>query len=421
MAAENDTNRATETPNDVLVLDETAVLAELATAEEFAPAIASDCAAPRRASNQFIAAEVLEEPTTWFGRLAAAAECLFGGMSLLVLLAVAASIPIAQFLSLGYLLEVAGRIARNPRLKFGFFGLRAAAKVGVAIVCGYALFLPIDFVTEIVTAARLIEPGSAADRGWTMALWILTPLVVLHIVSAIARGGRVRHFLLPAPVWTLRWLVTPDSYSRACDAVSIFFVNMQLPYFFWLGVRGFLGGLLWLLVPVTLLAAGRRFPLLGYAGGAVFIPVLMYLPFLQTQFAAENRFASMFDVAQARRVFRRAPVAFWLALTICLGLAVPLFLLKIELVPQDAAWLLSLAFVGFMYPTRLATGWAYGYAMRRQRPRHWALRWVAWLAMIPVAAAYVLIVFFTQYTSWSGVWSLYEQHAFLLPVPYLGQ
>ena len=40
--------------------------------------------------------------------------------------------------------------------------------------------------------------------------------------------------------------------------------------------------------------------------------------------------------------------------------------------------------------------------------------------MLPVVAAYVLIVFLAQYTSWGGLWSLYEQHAFLLPVPFLG-
>jgi hypothetical protein len=42
------------------------------------------------------------------------------------------------------------------------------------------------------------------------------------------------------------------------------------------------------------------------------------------------------------------------------------------------------------------------------------------LVFIPAALFYVLIVFFTQYTSWNGVWSLYEQHAFLVPVPFLG-
>ena len=40
--------------------------------------------------------------------------------------------------------------------------------------------------------------------------------------------------------------------------------------------------------------------------------------------------------------------------------------------------------------------------------------------MLPVVAFYVLIVYFTQYVSWYGGLSLYEQHAFLLPVPFLG-
>ena len=37
-----------------------------------------------------------------------------------------------------------------------------------------------------------------------------------------------------------------------------------------------------------------------------------------------------------------------------------------------------------------------------------------------MAGLYVLIVFLAQYTSWGGAWDLYEQHAFLLPVPFLG-
>ncbi len=40
--------------------------------------------------------------------------------------------------------------------------------------------------------------------------------------------------------------------------------------------------------------------------------------------------------------------------------------------------------------------------------------------MVPVAAIYVVLVYLTQYLSWYGVWSLYEQHAFLVPVPFLG-
>jgi hypothetical protein len=53
-------------------------------------------------------------------------------------------------------------------------------------------------------------------------------------------------------------------------------------------------------------------------------------------------------------------------------------------------------------------------------PRHWFFRWTGRLPLLPATALYVLIVFFTQYTSWNGVWSLYEQHAFLVPVPFFG-
>ena len=46
-----------------------------------------------------------------------------------------AAIPIVQFLSLGYLLEAGGRIARTGRFRDGFIGVRTAARVG-SIVLG---------------------------------------------------------------------------------------------------------------------------------------------------------------------------------------------------------------------------------------------------------------------------------------------
>ncbi len=39
--------------------------------------------------------------------------------------------------------------------------------------------------------------------------------------------------------------------------------------------------------------------------------------------------------------------------------------------------------------------------------------------MVPTVLLYVIIVFFTQYAAWEGIASLYQQHAFLLPVPFL--
>ena len=101
--------------------------------------------------------------------------------------------------------------------------------------------------------------------------------------------------------------------------------------------------------------------------------------------------------------------------------ALPLYLLKIEVVPGDAVWLPSLVFITFIFPARLLTGWAFGRSGRREQPRHWFSRWTGRLSMVPVVAFYVLVVYFSQFTAWEGIWSLYEQHAFLLPVPFMGQ
>jgi hypothetical protein len=128
----------------------------------------------------------------------------------------------------------------------------------------------------------------------------------------------------------------------------------------------------------------------------------------------------MFEVRPVRQWFRRAPIAFLLALLITLLFAIPLYLLKIEIIPREAAWLPSLVFVVFIFPTRLLTGWTCGYASHRERNRNWFLRQFARFGMLPVAAIYVLIIFFTQFTSWHGAASLFEQHAFLVPVPFLG-
>ncbi len=40
--------------------------------------------------------------------------------------------------------------------------------------------------------------------------------------------------------------------------------------------------------------------------------------------------------------------------------------------------------------------------------------------MLPAVLFYIVLVYFTQYLSWYGVWSLYEQHAFMVPGAVLG-
>jgi hypothetical protein len=165
---------------------------------------------------------------------------------------------------------------------------------------------------------------------------------------------------------------------------------------------------------------GRKAPALGFVGALGLGVVVLYLPFLQMRFAVANRMRALFQLGAVREGFRRAPWAYAGALIVTLAFAVPLYLLKIEIVPREAAWLPSLFFIAFIFPARLVTGWAYGRSQRRATRRHWLWRITGRLGMLPIAAAYVVIVFFSQYAAWEGIWSLYEQHAFLLPVPFMG-
>ncbi|MBI3461931.1 MAG: hypothetical protein HY000_02585 [Planctomycetes bacterium] len=353
--------------------------------------------------------------------IASAAEWCFGAATLIVALAVAASIPVVQLLSLGYLLEASGRIARTGKLRAGFVGVRKGARVGTLVVGTWMSLLPLRLLSTFWIAARVIEPGSPESRLLGFATLGLAAVLAAHVLGAWARGGRLRHFLVP---WNGPWLLVHifrrGAYTRARDAVWTFVAGLRLPYYFSLGLRGFVGGFAWLVLPITLLALGTIAPLAGLLGGVLLGLVVMYLPFLQTHFAAQNRLGAIFELGTIRRLFLRAPVAFWFAMLTTLLFAVPLYLLMVEAVEQEVLWLPSLFFVVFIFPARLLTGWAYARAARREQPRWFGVRWLARLAFVPVAAAYVLIVFASQYTNWHGVWGLYEQHAFLVPAPFLG-
>jgi hypothetical protein len=345
---------------------------------------------------------------------------LFGALTLIVGLSFLAAVPVLQFLSLGYLLESSGQIARTGRLRDGFLGVRRAASVGGIVLGAWLMLLPLRLVASLAHSARIIDPGGDIARRWNFVLIALTILMGAHIVIACSRGGRLRYFLWPFgnPIWLIKRLWRGGYYAEARDAVWDFVGSLRLPHYFWLGVRGFAGAMAWLLLPVTLLALGSRAPIFDLPGTLLLWLVLLYVPFLQVHFAAENRFRACFEVGAVRAQFKRAPWAFALAFFVTLLFALPVYLLKIELVPREAAWLPSLVFIVFMFPARLLAGWAVGRGRHRPQPRHWFFRWTGRLAMLLVAGFYVLIVFFTQYISWYGVWSLYEQHAFLLPVPF---
>jgi hypothetical protein len=358
-------------------------------------------------------------------RVASAIEWVFGALTLMGGLAALAALPILQFLSLGYLLEAGGRVARTGRIRDGFIGVRLAARLGGAVLGSWLLLLPVRVISGLAQSARIIDPGGRNAAAWRIALSILIGLTALHVGAACLRGGRLRYFFWPFNIFWLLWrIIRGGYYTQARDAVWDTVMALRLPYYFWLGVRGFVGALIWLALPITLLAQGQRptpvAPLVGFLGAGLLAIVLLYLPFLQMRLAAQNRFSEIFRLGAVRADFRRAPWAFAFAFVLTLAFALPLYLLKIEIVPREAAWVPGLVFVAFIFPARLITGWALGRAAHRQLPRHWFFRWTGRLPLLPAAAFYVLIVFFTQYTSWNGVLSLYEQHAFLLPVPFFG-
>lgn len=415
-------------------------------------------------------------PFWFFDQIGLALDWIFGVLSLVVGLAVLASAPLVQFLTLGYMLEASGRIARTGKLGAGFVGVRKASRVGSLVLGTWLMILPLRLLKDTWAASWLIDPHSTQTTNLRIALYLATGLMLVHIAVAWACGGRLRHFFWPlaAPFflffWTVRRVLASQAlrpitrpliggvsprlltdicrtrplsswfppailwsalrrfhmYREARDAVWEFVAGLRLPYYFWLGARGFAGAVAWLFLPTLLLIAATRFPdqqggvaFLCYAVGSLLLSwTILYLPFLQTHFAAEGRMVAMFEVGRVRRAFVRAPIAFWFSLLITLLFALPLFLLKVELTAREIVGVLSFFFIVLMWPARILTGWAVARGRKRDNARVWPLHWFVRAAQIPVVGAYVFLVFFTQYFTWYGSRSLFEQHPFLLPAPF---
>ena len=274
------------------------------------------------------AAVVPEEPwRVWLGRflyvndcLAAAWEVVFGTLSLMVILAVLATVPIFNLLSLGYLLEASGRVARTGKLRKGFIGIRKAYRVGAFIAGTWLMLLPLRFLSDVWYEASLIDPHSGPTFGWRLALIIFTVLMVAYILLAWYAGGKLRHFFWPVifpahvvygmlvwahrkevvhnewppPILLLQGLWKGNMYTAGRDEVWDFVTGLRLPHYFWLGMRGFAGALAWLFLPVTILIIGANLDegggvLFGFVGSVLLAIVVLYLPFLQTSSARSWR------------------------------------------------------------------------------------------------------------------------------------
>lgn len=370
----------------------------------------------------------------------------FGMATLTVGLAGVSSIPLLQLVGLGYFLESSGRIARSGRVRDGWIGYRTAARVGTMAIGLWLTLIPIRVAANFSHAAFVIDPNGAPAVAWRIVIAALSVVLTMHATMSVLNGGRIRDFLWPVrfPFSLLRRVVFGKPlpawlppvriaqamrerrlYATAREQLWGFLTGLRLPQLFWLGARGYLLTLLWIGIPGLIMASalsgsGSPPPIL-ILGGLLMAVVVMYVPILQAQFAAEGDWRAMLRVGHARKLFARAPIAMLSAILLTFVLSVPLYLAKIEATNQELTWLANILFVTSILPSRWAAGWATARARRRESPRHKLSQWVGRILIAALALAYVLIISLAAYVTWDGGWSVLQQHAFLIPGAYFGR
>ncbi len=357
---------------------------------------------------------------------------LFCLASLAALLAVLTAIPILQLIAFGYLLDVAGRLVTGEKFRNSLPNLQRAGMIGLAVVAVFVASLPTQLLVHWESVAQLIDPGSA-QAGVLRLLAIMSSLfATLYLLWAWARGGQLRHYLWPQPLRFVAECWRWSTWKEVPDRLWEFTVSLELPRLFWLGARGAVATLIWLIPGMIIIAANRsgETGLAGLVGGLSLIAMgfaLLYLPMLQAHFAAENRFSAMFEVRTIRQHFKAAPWAWFAAMLLGLVvLPVPLYLLKVEATPREVAWLPCIVFVAFILPARIVEG----LALRRARRKiseggassRWSTlsRWTVRLLMLSVVGTYLAFLTVSQFTSWDGLPTWVEQHAILFPRPFIG-
>jgi len=382
---------------------------------------------------------------------------------------VIANVPLFQLIGFGYLLDAGGRAARGDRWSLFRDSLARASRLGGILLGAWLLIWPVRLVSGFWLDAYLIDPTSQQTAFLKVLQWVFLVGTIAHVIAAILCGGKLRYFFWPlvAPfsifVWLVRrsfltrkilelslgWLFPKfvadicaakpigdwflpaifikklggGLYSKSRDAVWDFLVGFEPVRYFMLGLKGFGGTLIWLALP-TLLLAGANSNKTGVAGLCLFlglivsIPVFAMLPFLQAHFASDGKFKRFFEVRTVLKQFGRAPFAHLLALLLILVLAVPLFLLKIEQIPAELMWTLSLLFIAFGWPSHWLAGWAIRRSAKKEKSVRWWIRYPVQFLAGPVSFAFAVFFFLSRYISWNGTLSLLENHVFLMPVPF---
>ena len=353
-------------------------------------------------------------------------ELGFGLSSLFALLAFLAAVPIANFIALGYLLEAEGRVARTGKLRYALPLLPLAPRLGGVAAGMWFWCWAVRLVADAASDARLISPGTGVAAAWQIGLILFSSAVAIHLVLALARGGRLSLFFWPTPLnamWLWKQFQQGNYLNTAGSAVGEFMTALRIRHHVWLGFRGFALAFAWLFIPTALFSALRDTSKPGQViftliGGFLLILVLSWVPFLQARFAAENRWRAMFDLRAIRELYRKAPIVMFGSVVILYALSLPLYLFKVAALPQDVYWLFTPIFIASIYPAKILIGWAYSKAVRAEKRAWRILRWPLSLLLFPMLAFYVFVLFFTPAIGAAGRAVLFQHHGILLPWPF---
>ena len=277
------------------------------------------------------------------------AEGVFGLISLVLGLSILAALPVAQFLSLGYFLESSARVARSGRLRDGLIGVRPAARVGGMVMGTSLSLLPLWLAGSPGDSAELIDPGGPVARGCANRVTRCDLAHALaHCHGACSRRPAapfllaVRHAILAGSQGEAGGVLRQGT-RRVLGLRGLVAAAALLPA--WTdGIRGDAG-----MADLAGEPDRRQRPLStpGFRGRLPAGPRGTVDSVPSGAYAVEGRLPACIPPRRARPAFAEPPGHSPSRLLILVVASVPLYLLKIEMIPREAAWLPSLVFVIF--------------------------------------------------------------------------
>lgn len=354
-------------------------------------------------------------------------QAVLGALCGIVLLALMASVPVLNVLALGYLLGMVGRVARTGKLGAALFLAPITARVAGMLLFGALLTFPLRFLAELARDATMLAPWSFTACCWTLLAVAVSLLVTLHVILAMGRGGSWWWFFRPLNNlrWTKARLRDGTYLAQADQTLRTLVIALQPWQHFRLGLFGFAGVYLWMLLPALVFdqapafsGAGRVFTSL--VGGAALVLLFGWMPFLLTHYAVENRWQAWLDWKGIRQRFRHSPFCWTLSALLLYGLSMLVMLyvalVKNKMPTHEARWDVMIVFMVTLIPAKLFVAWVWQRAGRvKESWRSW--QWFNRALLAFGLGWYVYFIFLAHTGGQLGQSALWQFHSLLLPFP----